>query len=314
MNQIGRETRCPSTCRPLERMFTAVPASVRQRGYSNPYDAWREINERAYSRLRLSRAAYPIAIVPGFHSAPFIMRERTRTALDLLQNGWVSALMFSGGYRRGGRHEALLAMDEARSLAASMHLDVRDRIFIEPCACHTVTNIRNGFRMLAAMGIQRALLITESRITGQAAVIAQAFDKLARDELHCFVGRMSYLRGPVIPSLPGDANGCRPILSLVHNPITLLVPRREPVAYWVSAVRAVPRRIDPLDARVWPGQPARDRMRTRGRSGFEPLSADHGSHRSNSAHHGGPPDLGAILAEDRDVEATPDIPGDDLSM
>lgn len=226
---------------PAPRLYVRCrPCNCAANGTLEPYDAWRAVNEQAYTRLRTAHAPYPVAIVPGFHGSPLVTRYRVRKALQLLQRGWVAAIIFSGGYRRGGVHEGAEMFEVAAGLAAQMGIDVSNRMFIEPCACRTSTNVRDSLRMMAAMRLPRGVLVTEARMTGQAMVLSSDFDALAEEDLQCHVGRISHLRGPTIPAGPADPNGCRPTISLTNNYFTVLIPRREAVLFWVSPFGRLP--------------------------------------------------------------------------
>src|SRR3990172_6087219 len=140
------------------------PCDCSTAGTIEPWDAWNDINRRAYARLRTASAPYPVAIVPGFHGGGYILRYRVRIALGLLRHGWVSALVLSGGHRRGAANEARRMLDAARDIAAEERIPVADRLFVEPCACHTTTNLRNSLRMMAAMKLPRGLLVTDAKV------------------------------------------------------------------------------------------------------------------------------------------------------
>ena len=109
--------------------------------------------------------------------------------------GWAAALLVSGGHRRGGFNEARRMLEIAQALAREERIDLRDRVFVEPCATRTSTNLRNSLRMMAAFGLERGLLVTESKVTGQATVFASDLDALVRRDLRCAVGRVSHLYG-----------------------------------------------------------------------------------------------------------------------
>jgi len=164
-----------------------------------------------------------------------VPRYRVGLALELLRHHWVAALLLSGGHRRGGASEARRMLDIVRQDAAEQHIDVADRIFVEPCATRTSTNLRNSLRMMAAIGLDRGLLVTESKMTGQASVFASDLDGLVARDLRCAVGRVSHLWGMTsLMRAPGADQGCRAPLSLRHNYLLFALPRREPVIYWVS--------------------------------------------------------------------------------
>jgi len=211
------------------------PCDCGSDGRLAPWAEWDELNRRAYAHLRGARSPYPVAIVTGFHGGGYILRYRVGIALDLLRNGWVSALVLSGGHRRGGSNEARQLLDQTRSLAGQRGVDVEDRLLVEPCACHTATNVRNSLRLMAAMHLETGLLVSDSKVSSQASVFSSDFDATVARDLHCAVGRMSHLLGTTaLQRMPGGRNGCRPTFGFRHNPITFLLPRREPVLFWVS--------------------------------------------------------------------------------
>lgn len=204
-------------------------------GQVAPWAGWSELNRAAYAKLRGARSPYPVAIVPGYHAGSVIPRYRVGIALELLRQGWVSALILSGGHRRGGASEARRMLDIVRQGATEGDLDVEGRVFVEPCATRTSTNLRNSLRMMAAFGLPRGVLVTESKVTGQASVFAADLDGLVARDLRCAVGRVSHLYGMTsLYRAPGARQGCRAPLSLRHNFVLFAVPRREPVLFWVS--------------------------------------------------------------------------------
>lgn len=225
-------------------------------GQIAPWTEWSALNRAAYAKLRTARAPYPVAIVPGYHAGSVIPRYRVGIALDLLQKGWVAALLLSGGHRRGGASEARRMFDMVRAVAADRGVDVEGRILVEPCASRTSTNLRNSLRMMAAFGLPRGLLVTESKVTGQASVFASDLDGLVARDLHCAVGRVSHLYGATsLFRAPGSRQGCRAPLTFRHNYVLFALPRREPVLYWVSPFTSFRGgRVSALDC--GPGGPA----------------------------------------------------------
>lgn len=174
-----------------------------------PYDNWKQTNLRAYERLRHSEPTpYAIVVVPGYSNlsdGADVLSLRVQAALRLLQEGWVAAMLLSGGHQRGGFSEAAWMYRIVTALADQLHMDVKDRVFLEPCACHTSTNIRNALQILESMGIEKSLLVTEGDSDpGQASWI-QELDVLADRDLHCFVGQVTPLRGRVSAATRGIA-------------------------------------------------------------------------------------------------------------
>ncbi len=227
------------------------PCDCAASGRIEPWDDWQRINRRAYDRLREARAPYPVAIVPGFHGGGPVANYRMRMALRLLRHGWVAALIVSGGHRRSSHNEARYLYEEAGRPAAAESVDATDRIFIEPCACRTVTNLRNSLRMMAAFGLRAGLLVTESKMSAQSAVFSSDLDGLVRRDLGCAVGRVSHLWGSTpLNRVFSPDNGCRAQISLRNNPILFLLPTREPVVFWVSPVTPIAgRTLSALDCR-----------------------------------------------------------------
>lgn len=237
------EPPAPSTyvrCRPCDCSTT---------GTLEPWGQWNELNRAAYAKLRASRAPYPVAIVPGYHAGAIIPRYRLGIAVDLLRRGWVAAILLSGGHRRGGANEARRMFDLVQRVAAETGLDVSGRVLIEPCASRTATNLRNSLRMMAAFHLPRGILVSESKVTGQASVFSTDLEGLVARDLQCAVGRVSHLYG--ITSMyrgPASGLGCRAPLSFRHNPVIFALPRREPVMYWVSPTTRLPGgRLSALD-------------------------------------------------------------------
>ncbi len=211
------------------------PCDCGSEGQIEPWAEWSQLNRAAYAKLRTARAPYPVAIVPGYHAGSVIPRYRVGIAVELLRRGWVAALLLSGGHRRGGASEARRMLDFVRQVAADSDLDVEGKIFVEPCATRTSTNLRNSLRMMAAFGLPRGILVTESKVTGQASVFASDLDGLVARDLRCAVGRVSHLYGMTsLLRAPGARQGCRAPLSFRHNYVLFALPRREPVLYWVS--------------------------------------------------------------------------------
>jgi hypothetical protein len=200
-----------------------------------PWEGWSGFNRRAYARLRTARAPYPVAIVPGYHAGFMVHRYRIGVALQLLKRGWVAALILSGGHRRGGFNESRRMLGIVREMGHAQGIDVEDRVFVEPCAARTSTNLRNSLRMMAAFGLPRGLFVTEAKVTGQASVFSSDLDGLVARDLQCAVGRVSHVFGMTsLLRSPGSRQGCRAPLNFRHNYLTFALPRRGPVLFWVS--------------------------------------------------------------------------------
>ena len=136
---------------------------------------------------------------------------------------------------RSGQNEARYLYERAHELAKRYDVDVTDRILVEPCACKTITNLRNGLRMMAALSIPHGLLISDAQMSGQAAVFSTQLDELVEQDLACPVGRMSYLMGYTPWGRWSDTgNGCRAPVTLTNNPMLFLLPNRRLAVFWVS--------------------------------------------------------------------------------
>ena len=211
------------------------PCGCTAAGAIEPYREWAEINARAYAQLRKAEAPYPVAVIPGFHAGGMIARYRLKVGLRLLREGWVAALVLSGGYRRNGAHEAKYLYEEAQRLARRLRVDVQDRLFIEPCACHTITNLRNSLRLMAALGLPHGLFVSDAQMTAQAGVLGGDLDLLVDRDLGCPIGRVAFLLGhtPLV-RFSDRGNGCRAPLSWSNNPVTFAFPNKRLSVFWVS--------------------------------------------------------------------------------
>ena len=135
-------------------------------------------------------------IVPGFAGGGMIETHRLRMALRLLKNGWAASMIVSGGHQRSGRSEVKRMLTRARELAKDEKVEIEDRVFVEPCAFVTLTNLRNSLRMLGAFGLPHGLFLTDSKMSGQAAVIYWKLDEQVAQDLDCAIGRVSHVLGP----------------------------------------------------------------------------------------------------------------------
>ena len=211
------------------------PCTCSDDGVLATWDAWHDINKAAYARLRTAEAPYPVGIVPGFHGRGVIANYRLSEALRLLELGWVGALILSGGYQRSGENEALWLYERAHRVAERRGIDVTDRLFVEPCACRSITNVRNSLRMMAAMGIPSGLFVTDGKMSGQAALFYLNLDKAVATDLGCVVGSAAHVTGPTpLPRFGADGHGCRAGFGLLSNPLTFLAPTHRLVLFWVS--------------------------------------------------------------------------------
>jgi len=207
-----------------------------QNGTVSPWDDWEVINRRAYERLRESKAPYPVAIVPGFVSNA-VSRHRMEEALQLLDEGWVAALVVSGGYRDSGQNLARRMYDLAWEIGQDEQINVLDRIFVEPCSEDPLTNLRNSLRLMQGLGLRYGLLLTDAKMTFQAQVYQDELDERVPLELQCPMGRVSYLWGDGIDNRAEDgATGCRPFLSWRSNVVGFFIASRRPAIFWVSPI------------------------------------------------------------------------------
>jgi hypothetical protein len=252
---------------PDPRLFVRCRPCDCSEGALQPWDDWERLNRRAYAQLRLARAPYPVAIVPGFHAGGPVVWHRLKAALRLLKEGWVGALVLSGGHRRGGYNEARMMLSEVERLAVDLEVDTKDRVFVEPCAVVTLTNFRNSLRMLAALGLEQGVLVTDSKMSGQAMVFYNSIEKIAAEHLACPVGRMTYLFGDgPLPQLIDTDSGCRPRFSIRNNPLGFFLPTLRATVFWVS-----PQSADGGDALACAG--GSDRLIDREPDNEDPFSA-----------------------------------------
>lgn len=118
------------------------------------------------SPVRDPHARWTFAIVPGFTprlgwraGLHAIARERCDAAIASLERGRIANVIVSGGSVHSPDNEAWLMREYllARGVPAA-------RVFAEPCARHTTTNLRNAGRMLLALGVEEALVLTSDRL------------------------------------------------------------------------------------------------------------------------------------------------------
>lgn len=108
------------------------------------------------------RAEYAFAIVPGYTprlgwraGLHPVAQARCDDALRWYERGRVANLIVSGGTVHSPDNEAWLMREYliARGFEAA-------RLFAEPCARHTTTNLRNAGRLLLGFGLDAALIVT----------------------------------------------------------------------------------------------------------------------------------------------------------
>jgi hypothetical protein len=201
-----------------------------------PWQEWEAQNRTTYEALRHMHVPYPVVIVPGFYE-PGVMAERLRNALALLRLGWVGAIMLSGGHRAAGFSYTRHMLSVLPELAAeeAPGLDLKYRILIEPCATEALTSLRNGLRMMGALGLPYGLLLLDSKMSMQSHVFYSQLEDSVPEELKCRVGRVSYLQGyGPWPRLSADTTACHPLLTWMSNPIAYALPLETPAVFWVS--------------------------------------------------------------------------------
>jgi DUF218 domain len=112
--------------------------------------------------VRDAGARWPFLVVPGF--TPRVgwksglhprNLERLERALADLRAGLAPSVIVTGGAVHSPDNEAVLMREW---LVA--HGVEKERILVEPCARHTTTNLRNAGRILLALGVKEALVVT----------------------------------------------------------------------------------------------------------------------------------------------------------
>jgi len=217
----------PCACRPTHRGRHFDPAPL-----NRPAEARLAARDPAVTDGR----EVDCLIVPGFtprfgwrggalHPAA---EARCRAAARDLALGVAPLAIVSGGAVHGPDNEALLLRDSLLSQGVR-----DDRILVEPCACHTTTNLRNAARIMLAHGLRDAFIVTDDapgrsprdwllRARTQAAYVG--FPRLSGFALRCrltlgysvgalawerpmhvrFVPSRDCLRTSALPSLEGD--------------------------------------------------------------------------------------------------------------
>lgn len=138
---------------------------------------------------------------PGVHP---VTRRRLEMAAEDLRANKAPFLLLSGGnvYPRGTPfYEAI----EMKSAVRSMGID-DDRILVEARARHTTTNLRNAGRMMRALGIPRAVLVTKGGGIGGSDFFGQDF-YLANPTLSTFHSRCERELGYRVGELEGIGDG-----------------------------------------------------------------------------------------------------------
>lgn len=135
-----------------------------------------------------SRYAFPAILVfghgpedPQSGTGP-LAHVRLRLAADMFARGLAPFVIVSGGNVHPNRTKSNEAM-EMKRLLVELHNVPANRIFIEPHARHTTTNLRNSARLLFASGIptDRPSLIVSDHLTIQYIKSKVLFDRNLRE-------------------------------------------------------------------------------------------------------------------------------------
>jgi hypothetical protein len=120
----------------------------------------------ALPSLRGSAGEAACLIVPGYTPRLAALRgpegslhrkaaARCAAAADDLARGVAPLAIVSGGAVHGPDSEAVLMREALRARGVA-----EQRILVEPCARHTTTNLRNAGRIMLALGLPDALVVT----------------------------------------------------------------------------------------------------------------------------------------------------------
>lgn len=173
--------------------------------------------------LRARPSEFDCLIIPGFTPRLTLSPRdgalhgkaaaRCREAADELARGVAPVAIVSGGAVHGADNEALLMRE-----ALLAHGVSPERILIEPCARHTTTNLRNAGRIMLALGMARALVVTSDApwiSLGASRFLEQSYylgwPRLSTFHLRCRatlgypVGELSWLRHGRIRFRPSPA-------------------------------------------------------------------------------------------------------------
>jgi hypothetical protein len=178
-----------------------------------PFDA-APLNARAVEDVRRGRPRGEVdcLVVPGFTPRLGLRRADlhpdARASCDLaardLEHGVAQWVIVSGGAVHGPANEALLMREALLSRGMP-----EERILVEPCARHTTTNLRNAGRLMLALGLRSAYVVTRDsdgyapsawlrRATSHAAYVG--FPRLSSFHLRCrwrlghTVGHLAWVR------------------------------------------------------------------------------------------------------------------------
>lgn len=175
-----------------------------------PADPSPRYNQASIARCRSigeTGSPYAVIVVPGFTPAdraspergvhPIAM-ERLEKAVRALRSGLAPFVLVSGGnvYPRGTPYfEAI----EMRAALCEMGVG-EDEIFVEARARHTTTNLRNAGRVMRALGLSKALIVTTG---GGVPLFGQDF-YLAHPTISTFHGRCERDLGYRVGTLEAD--------------------------------------------------------------------------------------------------------------
>ena len=163
-------------------------------------------------------------VVPGYTPRLWVMRAaegelhakveaRCAVAADDLARGVAPLAIVSGAAVRGRDNEAMVM--RAALLARGVP---PERILVEPCARHTTTNLRNAGRIMLALGLADALVVTSdapwlarrgSRFVEQAYYLGwprlSTFHWRCRRTLGYRVGELAWVRPGHVRFVPSPA-------------------------------------------------------------------------------------------------------------
>ncbi|MBX3048737.1 MAG: YdcF family protein [Anaerolineales bacterium] len=86
-----------------------------------------------------------------------VLRERINHAIALFQDGVVDAIIFTGGY---GRNDLLSESETAREYALQAGLPL-EALYIEANSTNTQQNLSEAQRLMQALGLQSALIVSD---------------------------------------------------------------------------------------------------------------------------------------------------------
>ena len=148
-------------------MTPLAPLSCRCKPHhrGRPVDA-EALNFETAARMEEHRNAereVDCLIVPGFTPRLGWRRgglhpkaaERCRSAAEDLHAGVAPLVIVSGAAVHGEDNEAVVMREALLAVGIAAH-----RIWVEPCARHSTTNLRNAGRIMLALGLAKAYVVT----------------------------------------------------------------------------------------------------------------------------------------------------------